>query len=74
MEVTVTKVLPTPSGLGMALRIQYGKEGPIRFARVSIPWTAFGSEARAEILHRFDRLVGDTLAAEPDDTLPLDWA
>lgn len=74
MKATVTKIVPSPSGLGVALRIQYGKDGPIRFASVSIPWDAFGSEARAEILHRFDRLVGDTLAAEPEEPLPLDWA
>lgn len=74
IKVVVDKISPSPSGLVCGLIVHYGQEGPIRFAQAVIPWTAFDKDDRAEVLKRFDRLVGDALAAEPDDALPLDWA
>lgn len=67
LEVTVDKITTSPSGLRLGLVIRYGKDGPVRFAQGVIPWTAFGHVDRAEILRRFDRMVGDALAGEPAD-------
>lgn len=71
LKVTVEKISPSPSGLVMGLRIEYGKDGPIRFAQASIPWAEWSREDRANTLAAFNRMVGDTMAAEPaEEPLP----
>ncbi len=65
IEATVDKILPTPSGLRCGLRIEYSKNGPIRFVSMTIPWSAFGRDTRREILAAFNRLVDDIMDTEP---------
>lgn len=73
LEVEIDRIVPSPSGLRFGLIVRYGKDGPVRFAAATLPWRAFTSDVRVEMLDRFNRMVDDTLAEEPDEQPMLDW-
>lgn len=70
ISVRVDQISPTPSGLALGLTIRYGEDGPIRFARAEIPWNEWSPADRADTLAAFNRMIGDTLAAEREYEAP----
>lgn len=69
IEVTVDKIAPTSEGLVLGCVVRYGKEGPVRFARAVIPWSAFGMDTQREMVHAFAHARDLYLDTEPDEPL-----
>jgi len=65
MQITATEIDPTPSGLRIGLRVEYSKDGPIRFVLLVMPWALFTRQLRGEMLAIFNRLHDDYLEHDP---------
>lgn len=65
IEVEVSQLVPSRSGLRFGFVVRYGEGGPVRFADATLPWSAIARGDRARIMHEFNRIVDDDLAAEP---------
>lgn len=67
MKATVDQIAPSPSGLGLGVRLEYSENGPVRFLRVVVPWALFSPEVSAEMLAVFNRLANAALDSAPEE-------
>lgn len=59
MKVTVDSSATSPEGLVVGAILEYTPAGPIRFAKIVIPWSVIGPQVRAELVKYFDRLIAE---------------
>lgn len=70
MKITATQVLPTRSGLVVALSVHGPKGAWLRFATVEVPWSMITPEVVSATYAAWDRERADD---GEDDPLPLDF-
>lgn len=70
MKITATQVLPTRSGLVVALSVQGPKKAWIRFATVEVPWSMITPEVVSSVYRSWDRERADDGEDQP---LPMDF-
>lgn len=60
IEITVDTASPSPSGLVVGCRVEYGKGGAIRFVQMRIPWSVLTYELLQQSMKHWDREAVDT--------------
>lgn len=55
IEITVDTAVPSPSGLRLGCRIEYGRGGAVRFVQVLVPWSVVTYQVLQESVELYDR-------------------
>jgi len=71
MEITITKVVVSDDGIRLAMRLEYYKDGPVRFFQGVIPWGLFTADVLDEAMRAQIILTNRWLDSEvQDEPLP----
>lgn len=66
MKITADQVAATETALLIGLRVEFARNGPVRFHTVRVPWEAMSTETRRTMIAAFNRTIEITA-----DDVPL---